>query len=104
MQEIKQRVGLLPCPFCGGIPKIQKGEESRYNYIQCMNEDCCVNVETYWEPKKRDVIKSWNTRASTGQNEREAKLIALIESMKEKLPIEFQKVLNDNLSELLVRW
>lgn len=58
---------LKPCPWCNKTPSIVK--EEPYYYIQCLNGECEVMMETYWEKTKKKVIKYWNTRASDAQIE-----------------------------------
>ena len=70
MQEIK----LKPCPFCGGIPKLEHKDEMwdsqiyRATYIQC--EVCRAKTKEVWNThyndkpneREKEVIEAWNRR------------------------------------------
>jgi Lar family restriction alleviation protein len=70
---------LLPCPFCGGGPKIV--DMISYAHIYCSNRRCgaeCVVAKT-----RKTAVKRWNTRAHTPHTDtqRIAKLEAALESI-----------------------
>lgn len=57
------RLGILPCPFCGGNAHVtHKRGESR---VECKGRffDCPVNLRTHHKPTDEEAIKAWNTRA-----------------------------------------
>ena len=57
---------LLPCPFCGGTPKLRThrtGEDSEEAFVECPN---CEVRTTYYEDvyaPTADAIAAWNRRA-----------------------------------------
>ena len=56
-------LGLLPCPFCGGIAVItHKDSRSR---VECLGrfEGCKINMRTHSQPNDELAIAAWNTRA-----------------------------------------
>ena len=59
---------LKPCPFCGVVPDIREEPNAWYDgdsafYAMCMNDDCCMCVETEAYLTREEVTKAWNTRA-----------------------------------------
>ncbi len=56
---------LLPCPFCGGAPRIQHlfmADEPTHSRVICTN--CHVKTDYYvYEFGERNIIKVWNRRA-----------------------------------------
>lgn len=50
----------LPCPFCGCEPSIHQSG-IKYN-IECKNEDCGVQVYTFYFRSKAEAIAAWNRR------------------------------------------
>lgn len=72
-QECTKKGVLLPCPCCGGEPKIKKGFPSRQiahcrqAVIQCKR--CGIRTVTYkqlqferWEDVDYSALSAWNTR------------------------------------------
>lgn len=61
---------LLPCPFCGGTPKLRthrSGEDSMEAYVECPT---CEVRTTYYEDAYApvdDAIGAWNRRAAPPQ-------------------------------------
>ena len=57
---------LLPCPFCGKEPEIDKYKVRDVMVwdIGCMNDDCDVHVETDIFESEEEAIIAWNTRIS----------------------------------------
>jgi len=55
----------LPCPFCGKNPVIDnyKLRGVMFWRVGCINNNCCVDVETVEFRSGEDVIKAWNQRA-----------------------------------------
>lgn len=55
-------VDLLPCPFCGGEPRIQnfRRHEDWYR-IRCVG-DCSVHPETYTYRNFEGALAVWNNR------------------------------------------
>lgn len=55
---------LLPCPFCGGEPRLQitlnKQLKTCYRYA-CQNDDCEATIER-WTLSEEQARKKWNTR------------------------------------------
>jgi hypothetical protein len=56
----------LPCPFCGKNPVIDnyKLRGVMFWRVGCINNNCCVDVETVEFKSGEDVIKAWNQRAT----------------------------------------
>ncbi|WP_412178369.1 Lar family restriction alleviation protein [Rhizobium sp. PL01] len=58
---------LLPCPFCGGTPKLRchrSGEDSEECYVECPT---CEVRTTYYEDAyapTADATGAWNSRAA----------------------------------------
>lgn len=58
-------VSLLPCPFCGGQPKVEPSSRSGlFGGILCDNIDCPVNP-CVPNRNKQQAIAAWNTRLAT---------------------------------------
>ena len=53
---------LLPCPFCGKIPVVNKRENGTWE-VRCINENCGVVVMTDEKISEKLAIKTWNYRA-----------------------------------------
>jgi len=53
---------LLPCPFCGEIPVVNKRKNGTWE-VRCTNENCGVIVMTDEKISKKLAIKTWNYRA-----------------------------------------
>lgn len=58
---------LKPCPFCGGTPTMRdvdiKALGGTGYCVECMNEDCMVNVCTRRFDTEDEAIEAWNQRA-----------------------------------------
>lgn len=54
---------LLPCPFCGGIPRLGESEDGGH-FIECSECGSSTNL-TYFlmDDASRDVRERWNRRA-----------------------------------------
>lgn len=53
---------LLPCPFCGAAPVIERtGFSGRAMYIYCINDNGCPRPKAIGETEER-AIENWNTR------------------------------------------
>ena len=52
---------LLPCPFCGEKPIINKRGNGLWE-VKCINENCGVIVMTDEKISKRVAIEAWNFR------------------------------------------
>lgn len=77
MSDLKQRVELLPCPFCGGKCLLEQTGKNQLT-IECTR--CHVKRQQKWlayskEWLEEKMTESWNTRTLT---EREAKLVELL--------------------------
>lgn len=59
---------LKPCPFCGGIPKMQ--EYKRKWAVECRNDCCGVLLETSYLDSAEEAIEVWNTRADDRKENR----------------------------------
>lgn len=66
---------LLPCPFCGGQPKVGETntgvpgmEDCGYAFVEC-----CI-VHAHSEESVEDAIAAWNRRHSGGDGEDSARL------------------------------
>jgi Lar family restriction alleviation protein len=57
---------LLPCPFCGKEPEIDKYKIKGIMHwnVGCMNDHCLVHVETDDFESKDEAIGAWNKRAT----------------------------------------
>ena len=60
---------ILPCPFCGELPKIEEEEwvgDSLVKgvYVECVNDNCFCEPRTYHlkNETRNKVINDWNTR------------------------------------------
>lgn len=51
---------LKPCPFCGGVPKVEQYLELNFR-VQCLGPKCKVWPSTIWGTKD-EAIEWWNTR------------------------------------------
>lgn len=58
MDEIK----LLPCPFCGVIPKMYK--RASFFSVECHNLQCQVMPETTITHTKEEAAEAWNRRVN----------------------------------------
>jgi len=57
---------LLPCPFCGKEPEIDKYKIKgvmQWN-VSCMNDNCLVHVETDDFESENEAIQAWQKRVS----------------------------------------
>ena len=58
---------LLPCPFCGKYPLIQKdGSEWK---VECIGEGCECLPSTWLYDTKEGAIVAWNRRAKDGDKD-----------------------------------
>jgi Lar family restriction alleviation protein len=59
-------MNLLPCPFCGKVPEIDKYkiEDMIHWNVSCMNDHCFVHVETDDFESEEEAITAWNKRVS----------------------------------------
>ncbi len=81
--ELKDRVELLPCPFCGNAPVVELGKISycqlHGDKLQDWHVRCkrcyCANTS---RPTKQLAIESWNKRPVKELQEREEKLVAAL--------------------------
>ena len=57
---------LLPCPFCGKEPEIDKYKIKGLMHwdVSCMNDYCLVHVETDYFESEEEAIGAWNKRVS----------------------------------------
>ncbi len=51
---------LLPCPCCGGVPRLANVEMAGCSYVVCT--DCRLQTD---DGSRDRVVKAWNTRAAT---------------------------------------
>ena len=65
-----QETNILPCPFCGGIPSIEKDEWygdtlAKGYYVECRNNECQCEPRTWSEKEltEDEAIAQWNKRA-----------------------------------------
>lgn len=57
-----KKIDLLPCPFCGGTPKIHSFKRNGWWYrVRCVG-DCPVHPETYTYRSLEEVCAIWNHR------------------------------------------
>jgi hypothetical protein len=65
---MKKKIKLLPCPFCGALPKFRfnrdHGPEVPENFwaLGCENKQCSV-LPLATATEKPDAVKQWNTRS-----------------------------------------
>lgn len=52
---------LLPCPFCGGTPRIDLTTWG-FTVVRCLNPDC--RASSYHRKERSAAIDAWNTRAT----------------------------------------
>lgn len=77
MSDLKQRVELLPCPFCGeNCADLVINQGNKWAHY----EPGCLEIRTGYvidenAPWQKEAIDAWNTRALT---EREAKLVEAV--------------------------
>ena len=81
---------LLPCPFCGAEPEIDKLELSGKMYwnVACMNDNCLIHVETDDFGEGFIVFERQNDRGKDLTFSDRIKHFLLTEVAKEFLPIE----------------
>lgn len=57
---------LKPCPFCGGLPNVDKCEmpySPVFYAVECDNINCPVQPSTDYCKDRAFIIKLWNKRA-----------------------------------------
>ena len=56
---------LKPCPFCGGVPKMEVlgGLGSTHRTISCTGCKC----DLHWQPTEELAIRKWNIRVESGE-------------------------------------
>lgn len=99
MSDFKQRVELLPCPFCcnGAVIEIQHVPDTRiYGRKNPWAAHCIgCGATGLKSTDKNEAIARWNQRASLA--EREAKLVEVLKDIwKMPLSSEVDKVLEQN--------
>lgn len=65
---------LLPCPFCGCVPKLinpgyhgdKLSEEKMYD-VACGTEGCFLEWGADWLHKRDEIIAMWNKRDTIGK-------------------------------------
>jgi len=64
VEEYENKIGLLPCPFCGGKCETEKSESgdnpTTYYRVNCENEHSL----DWWEEDEQIAIQVWNKRPS----------------------------------------
>lgn len=63
---MSEQINLLPCPFCGGMPRIAFNAKRKNAYGQEVEGTaiCCENCEaTMFYRSGRLAIEAWNRRA-----------------------------------------
>jgi hypothetical protein len=76
----QDKIELLPCPFCGGIPSIIGYKcDPCARKILCQSPYCGINPHTNMGMNMDSVKKTWNTRTSAHQLEAAQKRIAELE-------------------------
>lgn len=69
---------LKPCPFCGGMPKMQtdtryprpKCEPKRAYEVVCQNPDCIIGfVDERYRLTEREIVALWNRRVNNAETE-----------------------------------
>jgi len=72
---MKYKINPLPCPFCGGLPKVYpkypETEGNAWAMVECDNEECPSQPSVLDDEEVADesidyftiAIKRWNTRA-----------------------------------------
>ena len=62
-QMVYEKAELLPCPFCGVIPKLypQFDDESCWD-VWCGTAGCYLEYGADWCNTREDAIEMWNTR------------------------------------------
>ena len=54
---------LKPCPFCGGVVKLENNSGDGY-YVECLGPDCVLDTTVVHPIKyKERLIEQWNKRA-----------------------------------------
>jgi len=60
---------LLPCPFCGGSPKVVRffaqGMDVAQYWVECFNRRCVSRPKTRATPLSWLAKKRWNIRSDT---------------------------------------
>lgn len=74
-------VGLLPCPFCGGLASLAIGGTLTDGVTVLTRAYCdvCGATKTIWEMSEKEAIAAWNSRPSPAPSKAWPKLEALIE-------------------------
>lgn len=81
---------LKPCPFCGAEANHWPyGGDYHNEYINCSKCDAQIGEPVSWPAK--EVIKQWNTRASSNDTESREKIIEFLEAANATLKAELQK-------------
>lgn len=53
---------LMPCPFCGAVPRFRASVSSDVVRVECMADSCRVGPEVI-EMSTADAVAAWNHRA-----------------------------------------
>ena len=68
---INGEIGLLPCPFCGAIPKLARSSDSDEISegwdVWCGTTGCYLECGADWYETLEGVLTMWNKRAEKGE-------------------------------------
>lgn len=79
---------LLPCPFCGKAPKVERivGLSSEPIFLKIVCRSCPFDFDGYPENKRKSMVNAWNKRADYADAESHRALMrGLAASHKESL-------------------
>ena len=58
-----KKIDVLPCPFCGGEPRVQSFKRNGWwHRVRCVG-DCPIHPETYTYHSLDEALAAWNHRA-----------------------------------------
>lgn len=69
-----KQADLLPCPFCGEPPEIDK--TGQWHRVECVNQKCSIAPNSLSARSRKQAIDEWNTRPDQQKDRRLRELVA----------------------------